>query len=243
MDISEALVEVTSIRSDFVQLDVLDQATPYAQDHPQAPQVRSSISRRLNLVITIADEVKLHDIDRLRKWNGAYGHSQQLAACDELIGLLGGQERFDQVMGVQGPKLAAASMHPWVWNAAAQLWEDGHRRAAVQQAASAIFDGYVPAALGVPKGDSSSDPSSAFSDKSPAPNSPRFHLPGFTEGTADWSNAHEGAKFLGMACQKYVRNLSTHSPGEIDEDEALEQLAMLSLFARLVNSATVVKNP
>ena len=54
----------------------------------------------------------------------------------------------------------------------------------------------------------------------------------------DWNSAHDGAKYLGMACQKYIRNLSSHGV-ELEEHVALEQLATLSLYARLVAEAEV----
>ena len=58
------------------------------------------------------------------------------------------------------------------------------------------------------------------------------------------TNTYQGAMHLGLACAKLVRNLGTHnvaSPG--DEAVLLEELAMLSRFARLVDSATLAGNP
>lgn len=38
------------------------------------------------------------------------------------------------------PDLIPESLHPWVWDAARKLWESGHRRPAVQAAATAISE-------------------------------------------------------------------------------------------------------
>jgi hypothetical protein len=40
-----------------------------------------------------------------------------------------------------------------------------------------------------------------------------------------------------MACQELVRNLTSHRADPKDEDIALEELAMLSAFARLLSRA------
>jgi hypothetical protein len=53
-----------------------------------------------------------------------------------------------EIMGPDGPQLSAARLHPWVWEHATQLWADGHRRAAVEAAATALFDSHIPAKLG-----------------------------------------------------------------------------------------------
>jgi hypothetical protein len=65
-------------------------------------------------------------------------------------GLLSSLGEADQILGPRGPKLSAASLHPWIWNAAVSLWDDDHRREAVQAAATALFDQHLPAKLGVP---------------------------------------------------------------------------------------------
>ena len=177
--------------------------------------------------------------------SGAYpfNYKRRLEAAIELLARLRGREREEQILGETGPKMAAAKMHPWVWDHAAGLWDDGHPRAAVQQAATAIFDSHLPAKLGVVKGGRGSDPQAlvgAFKSEAPTEATPRLRLPGFIEGTQDWTNAHEGAQHLGLACTKLVRNLGTHSVDEPEDQEALEELAMLSRFAHLCDDAAVV---
>jgi Protein of unknown function (Hypoth_ymh) len=59
------------------------------------------------------------------------------------------------------------------------------------------------------------------------------------QGTPDWTSQHEGAGFLGMGCAQAIRNLTTHG-AQPDEQTALEQLATLSLLARLIDKAQQV---
>jgi hypothetical protein len=152
-------------------------------------------------------------------------------------------EEIKEKLGPTGPNFRAKEMHRWVWNAAADLWDDGHLRAAVQQAAAALLDGHLPSKLGVEKSAKAAAPSSAFSPKDPTPATPRLRLDQFTPGSDDWTNAHEGALYLGMACQKLIRNLTSHSADDVEKSEALEQLAALSLFAHLIDEAVLITGP
>jgi hypothetical protein len=149
----------------------------------------------------------------------------------------------EEVFGPLGPQLSAEQLHPWVWEAAVRLWDGGHRRAAVQQAASAIFDGFFPAKLGLIKGAKGTDPRALSGAFNPSPGSPRLRFPDLVEGTQDWTNAHEGAMYLGFACAQALRNIATHGTEEIDEDVALESLAALSLLSRWIEAAEVESAP
>ncbi len=79
-------------------------------------------------IVDLASETSLYSWE----WDRAGTTVFQLAGSLQL------RERFAAMLEPQGPKLAAAELHPWVWDAAARLWSDGYRRAAVQTAASAV---------------------------------------------------------------------------------------------------------
>jgi|GEM_PF-2152114 len=138
-----------------------------------------------------------------------------------------------------GSIVFAENLHPWVWDAAAKLWEDGHFREAIVSAASAIFDIELPAKMGVDRGPSAARLlSQVFSTKDPTTTDRRLRFPGLAKGTPDWTNAHEGAGSLGRACAMGIRNIATH--GSVPDDQlALEQLATLSLLARWIDEAVV----
>ena len=69
---------------------------------------------------------------------------------------------------------------------------------------------------------------------------PFLNIPGFEDPGHDRTNAYQGAQNLGLACAKLVRNLTTHNgTAARDEKELIEELAMLSRFARIVDSSTV----
>lgn len=88
--------------------------------------------------------------------------------------MLKGAQRRAEIMGTVGPKLEAAKMHRWVWIPAAELWDDGHRREAVQAAATSIFDQQLPAKLGRGRHRQPGElVGMAFSTKAPEPDSTR----------------------------------------------------------------------
>lgn len=78
-----------------------------------------------------------------------------------------------------------------------------------------------------------------FSDSAPAPGHPRLRVQGDpTSETVD--SRQRGALQLGLACVSLIRNPASHEDVEWDEQLALEQLATLSVFARLVDECQVV---
>lgn len=237
MDEQLALVEVTEFVSDLNQYKRLDEGTAYGSEHPQMPALQAKLNGRRHLIEEIAAECDLKDAERLRN-NGLAWFLIQIAAAEELEGIIRGRERRAAVMGPQGPQLSATHLHPWVWGVAASLWDDGYRREAVQAAATAIFDANLRAKLGLPSA-KPQELAGAFATGDPTPGSPRLRLPGYTKGTDDWKSAHDGAAALGRGCAMAIRNLSTHSVDQPNEQVGLEALATLSLFARWCDEATV----
>ena len=172
--------------------------------------------------------------------DGQFAQKDLVPPSRELLTLLERQAEMDERLAPLGPTVSAANLHPWVWGVAASLWDDGYRREAVQAAATAVFDSHLRAKLGLLKA-RPQELAGAFATSDPTPGSPRLRLPGFSNGTDDWNSAHDGAAALGRACAMAIRNLSTHSVEQPDEQVALEALAALSLFARWADEATVEK--
>ena len=59
-------------------------------------------------------------------------------ATQTLVGVLQNLNIREQILGPSGPTLAAEGLHPWVWHAAVDLWDDGHFKNAVNAAAAAV---------------------------------------------------------------------------------------------------------
>ncbi len=157
-------------------------------------------------------------------------------ATTRLIGRLERQEDFRQIFGPTGPTMAARQLHSWVWDAVATLWDDGHYEPAVHEAAKAVE---LRTQLKTDRRDLDGKDlySKAFSLDAPQPGAPRLRFPDIhrAEQPRRWTSAHEGAMFLGMGCAQGIRNPQAHPSDGITEQEALEQLAALSVLARWVD--------
>jgi hypothetical protein len=178
---------------------------------------------------------------RHRRWEVDRGFEFREAREHALraVGILESRAEVDAILGPSGPRLQAAQLHPWVWEAAARLWDGGHRRAALQAAATQVeanaqakLDRYDLSGVELWR--------QAFRTEKPRPDQPRLRFSGFIEDTPNWISAHEGAMNFGVGCAQRIRNLVTHLPEEPEEMVALEQLAALSVLARWTEEAEVV---
>jgi Protein of unknown function (Hypoth_ymh) len=208
-----------------------------SNETPEWKQTDRHLHEQLPLILQIAARVDPSLPAKLQAASYGWPYHQCREASQELAGHLGSLEEAQRILGPTGPHLAAARLHPWIWNAAVSLWDGGHRREAVQAAAQALLDSHLPAKLGVPAARSAKDlVTQAFSTDPPAAGKPRLRLADYPDRSASWTSQHEGAQFFGMGCAQLIRNLVTHG-AQPDEQTALEQLAALSLLARLVDRA------
>jgi len=169
-------------------------------------------------------------------------------AIVRMIGILERSAEDDQMLGPTGPRIAAGSLHRWVWEAASRLWDDGHLRSAIQAAATRV-ENEVQAKLerwdvsGVSlwqQAFSLEPPQAADSTSSPAkPPRHRLRFRSCLEGTDRWNDTHQGALNFGVGCTQAIRNLVSHLVDEPEEEVALEELAALSVLARWADTAEI----
>lgn len=207
-----------------------------------AQEARSALQP---LIERVANEI---DPDSVQRLGGSWSNLGQrwtyggaITATDRLIGILEKRDDYEQIFGPAGPTLAASQLHSWVWNAVASLWDDGHYEPAVHQAGLAV---QLQTQLKINRRDLHGKDlyAQAFSVKEPTSKMPRLrflHLDR-NERPDDWTSAHEGAMHLGMGCAQGIRNPQAHPSENITEQDALEQLAALSVLARWVDECEVV---
>jgi hypothetical protein len=135
------------------------------------------------------------------------------------------------------PGIVPESLHPWVWDAARKLWESGHRRHAVQAAATAI-NKHLQDKLD--RHDLADDKllQEAFSVKAAEPGKPRLRIPG-DPSSPTVASLQRGVPQFGVGCFWVIRNPTTHETAEWSPQKALEQLAALSILARLIDMCDV----
>lgn len=159
------------------------------------------------------------------------------AACDQMIGRLESMAMLAEAEAP--PELGAAAMHPLVWGAAQGLWASGHFREAVRSAAEHLVT-HVKVLTGRNSTPETSLWQATFSDKDPVPGQPRLRWPGDPQDRTVKS-MNDGLRLLAPGVQMTVRNPATHGVEDLNEQEALERLAVLSLLARWVDQCELIE--
>ncbi|MBA4865949.1 TIGR02391 family protein [Streptomyces sp. PSKA54] len=159
-------------------------------------------------------------------------------AANRAIAQLEAQQELEENLGSGAPQLDAATMHPWVWGSVQGLWSSGHYREAVGVAAKAI-NAQAQAKLGRKDISEAKLIGEAFSMKPPASGSPRLRI-GVEDGSDTYRNRNEGAAAFARGVYSAIRNPIAHEiDDELNENEALEQLAAFSILARWIDDARV----
>lgn len=128
-----------------------------------------------------------------------------------------------------------AALHPDVLAVAEQLFRDGHRAAAVFEAAKAV-NNRVKKLSGL-NGDGAGMMGDTFRDKQPA-----LVLADLTTQTG--RDIQAGYRFLFMGSQQAIRNPNAHEQfGELDDDESFELLGLASHLMRKLDEAKPVERP
>ena len=227
---------------EFRDLLVADEQALRSGSQPPSQRQRIALQP---LIEQIAHEI---DPDSAGSLGGRYNAPRRgmdlnsaIKATVRLIGILERQDDYQRIFGPVGPTLAARQLHPWVWDAVANLWDDGHYEPAVHEAAKAVE---LRTQLKIDRRDLDGKDlySKAFSPDDPQPGAPRLRFADIDKAKQPkrWTSAHEGAMFLGMGCAQGIRNPQAHPSDDITEQEALEQLAALSVLARWVDECKVV---
>lgn len=161
-------------------------------------------------------------------------------AAHRAIALLEAEQELQENLGSGAPQLDASTLHSWVWGSVQGLWSSGHFREAVGAAARAV-NAQAQAKLERRDASEAKLLSDAFSTNPPTPGHPRLRLCE-NDGGDTFKNRHDGAGNFARGVYAAIRSPIAHEEDEeLEENEALEQLAAFSVLARWVDSAAVVK--
>jgi hypothetical protein len=196
------------------------------QLYPTAQAILRSLDLEGRFMLELATQPDFKKVKRVVLWG---------------LGILEDQAILSSKLAPDTPTLLADRMQPWVWEVARPLWEIQQFRQAILAAATAI-NAQLQAKVG--RRDISDDKliQECFSEKTPEPGKPRLRVPGeLTDQTVQ--SRQRGTRDLALGCVWAIRNpaahLAAHDAGELDEQEALEQLATLSTLARLLDECEV----
>ncbi|MCZ2857741.1 TIGR02391 family protein [Blastococcus sp. VKM Ac-2987] len=202
-------------------------------DHPlvaEAPVIEQILDR-----VTPAWRSQV-DQDPMDRW------LQHREASRRAMTMLSRAEELRQRLGDDAPTLNAGHLHPWVWEGARSMWQSGHFRQAVVDAAKRI-NAETQNKLTTRASSETDLTNQAFSDDLPKTDRPRLRLPEDDDGKTAKS-MRRGIRAYAEGCFAAIRNPAAHDDlDEMTEDEALEQLAAFSVLARWIDRAKVVTAP
>ena len=155
----------------------------YLRD-PRFQRVESDLNSRVLLVERIFEECdEILAIQFKSHPRAGWTRASEIEPIEMLLGLLRSRDREEAIFGEKGPRLAAANLHPWIWNSAVSLWDSGHYADAVNRASTDLFDVHLPQKLGIAKVGGIDDRiTKAFSSNPPTSAEPRLRFPGVAPG-------------------------------------------------------------
>lgn len=176
------------------------------------------------------------DVRHKARWN----HLRDWAGRG--IAALQRKQELREKLGDNAPQVSAGSLHPWVWSGAHSLWQSGHYRSAVEDAAKKV-NAETQNKLGRRDVSEADLFRQAFSLDPAAPGKARLRLRA-PDGSDSFKSVQRGAMAFAEGIYAGIRNPFNHDdPADIDEQTGLEYLAALSVLARWVDDAEVETAP
>lgn len=155
------------------------------------------------------------------------------------IGRLKTEAETRAKLGTTAPTMNADGLHALVWEAASKRWDSGHHTDAVQRAATAL-SGLVKDRTGRYELGDNELMSQAFSLAAPQEGKPRLRWPG-NDDDLTVKAMRQGILNMAQGVFSAIRNPATHSTDELPRQEALEQLATLSILTRWIERCELVE--
>ncbi|ARR77597.1 putative DNA restriction-modification system [Mycobacterium intracellulare subsp. yongonense] len=158
------------------------------------------------------------------------------------IAALRREQELREKLGDDAPHISAGHLHPWVWSGARSLWQSGHYRSAVEDAAKKV-NAETQNKVGRRDVSETDLFKQAFSLDTAATGKSRLRRRN-PDGTDTYKSVQRGAWALAEGIYAGIRNPFNHdNPEDIDAQTGLEYLAALSVLARWVDDAEVEAAP
>lgn len=214
-------------------------------EHPAWVKLDHEVQGRLHAAKALVAAIAPEMTDRMEPDRDVYeiDWANAVEVCIRVRGTIRHMEEIATIIGPSGPSIAAGRLHHWVWEAAATAWDAGLRRSAVQSAGARV-DHETQVKLRRMDLTGVDLARQAWTADDPEPGKARLRPVGFGDrGSKSYSSALDGARDFHAGAMARIRNPATHGVEEFDEQEALEQLAALSVLARWIDAADVVSAP
>lgn len=148
------------------------------------------------------------------------------------------QAELAERLGDPSPVIRASDLHPWIWSSAKSLWQSGHYREAVRIARVKV-NAETQNKVGRRDVSEADLFKQCYSDDPAQPGKPRLRPHG-DDGGRTAKSLRRGIAALAEGCFAAIRNPASHDElAELGQQEAVEQLAVISVLARLVDASSV----
>jgi len=148
------------------------------------------------------------------------------------------KDELSMILGDNAPTISASSLHPWIWDGARSLWQSGHYRSAVEDAAKKV-NAETQNKVGRRDVSETDLFNQAFTLDPAKPGKPRLRRMQ-DDGSDTCRSVQRGAMTFAEGIFAGIRNpLSHETDQELSEQRALEYLAALSVLARWVDESKV----
>lgn len=199
-------------------------------------QAREDQTRRVLARVLGMDS--LPDILSPSLYDDLYFVDGGIRQAEYALGKLRTDAETTRILGSQAPSMSADALHPLIWDAASKRWESGHYTDAVQRAATAL-SGYVKDRTGRYELGDKELMSQAFSLAAPQASKPRLRWPGNDDDLTVVA-MRQGILNMAIGAFSAIRNPASHTIEDLPKQEALEQLAALSILARWIEACELI---
>lgn len=170
--------------------------------------------------------------------NDAYWVNDGIDLATYALGRLRTDAETRAKLGSNAPSMSADALHPLIWGAASKHWDVGHYSAAVQRAATMLNAEVQDRVIRHDVSDNELM-KQTFSIENPQEGKPRLRWPGLDDDLTVKA-MRVGILQLAQGVFSAIRNPATHSTDDMQRQEALEQLATLSILARWIDRCDLV---
>ncbi len=206
------------------------------EDNSKYQSLRTASAQTLTIIRRVLNR---NDVPSLmRRVDQAYWLEEGIEFAEHALALIATRRETREKLGSAAPSMKADALHPTIWRAAAGRWESGHYSDAVQRAATAL-SGQVKDLTGRYELGDNDLMAQAFSLSPPQEGKPRLRWPG-NDSDLTVKSMRSGLLNMSQGAFAAIRNIATHTTADLPKQEALEQLATLSLLARWIDQCEVV---
>lgn len=201
-------------------------------------ELRAREDQTRRILARVLDSHALPTLMYYSSMNDNYWVDDGIREVEYALGKMQTDGETRAILGSNGPTMNADALHPLVWEAASKRWDAGHYSDAVQRAATFVNANIQDMTARRDVSDSELM-REVFSLSAPVENKPRLWWPGDpTDLTV--KSMRIGILNMSQGVFSAIRNPVTHSTKDMERQEALEQLATLSILARWIDRCELV---